>query len=183
MFSQTFLYKQKKCQRHDWDLIQRHSGMAPRVCSELFKTTAVHSAMGTLVELTTAFLLKTGRSRFMPPSVKLDLCIPGLYAGPSSLDREAIDQALWSIALINGGDRKPKIYEWWLLISTIKRLHYNDYSIGDISSWRPTHGQLHGAAVYTSDTWAVHFRCKRKVIPLNWVVLITQGSTAEFPEM
>lgn len=132
MFRPTFLYKQKKCQRHDWDLIQRHSGMAPRVCSELFRTTTVHSAMGTLVELTTAFLLKTGRSRFMPPSVKLDLCIPGLYVGPSSLDREAIDQALWSIAPINGGDRKHKIYEWWLLISTIKRLHYNDYSMGDI---------------------------------------------------
>lgn len=106
-----------------------------------------------------------------------------VYPGTVSLDREAIDQALWSIALINGGDRKPKIYEWWLLISTIKRLHYNDYSIGDISSWRPSHGQLHGAAVYTSDAWAVHFRCKCKVIHLNWVVLITQGSTAEFPEM
>lgn len=89
--------------------------------------------MGTLVELTTAFLLKTGRSRFMPPSVKLDLCIPGLYVGPSSLDREAIDQALRSIALINGGDRKHKIYEGFLLISTIKRLHYNDYSMGDIN--------------------------------------------------
>lgn len=161
MFRQTFLYKQKKCQRHDWCPIQRHSGMAPRVRSELFRWRQ-SSVLGTLVELTTVFLLKTGRSRFMPPSVKLDLCIPGLYIGPSSLDRGAIDQALWSIALINGGDRKHKIYEGWLLIRTIKRLHCNDYSIGDISSWRPTHG-----AVYTSDTWTVNFRCKCKVILLN----------------